>query len=365
MLLPSLRISGGVKEALRLAEEMQATGIDIAVAALWRSEHELDCPIVPVLPLSSFYAKRTTAPLQYPVLLLLFLWRILRLLCTSPKTRYVLFMTHFSTFPMAWLAPWLDWYCFNQDVEWMFIPDGIGRRLLRRFILATSRRASVITTNAYISGRYLFEDIRPVSQASIWATEFWIDPDSTPIADRDIDVVMLPRRGHMKRLDLYQEALAALKAASIRTAVMTPDSDIQASLAPIVPVCLLRPTNEEMRQLYGRSKIFLLLSDTEGFGLPPLEAMASSCVPLCRDSGGPRIYMDGALSSNLIPFETSVSEIVQRVQALLADPDSLTTLSHIARDRFMVGLNTTATERRQCLATLVNKLAETTSAARQ
>lgn len=354
MLLPSLRISGGNKEALRLAEELKSAGVDLRIVSLWRSRHELASPDVPVVHLSSFLADRSTAIIQYPLLLLYFLRYVF--VQTSPARghRNALILTHFSTFPLAWLTPHLNWYCFNQDIEWMFVSYGWKRTLLRKLILATSRRADVITTNGYISGLYRGEGVQPMGQASIWPPKSWLSGELR--AERDIDVVMFLRRGRMKRLDLYLEILPRMNEVGISSAVVTPDCEIQTAVAGCAGYCVLFPTNEEIRQLYGRSKIFLLLSETEGFGLPPLEAMGSGCVPLCRDSGGPRCYMDGPFADYLIPLNAPSSEILRRLQTLLADPVRLSKLSLESKLRFEAGLASTNLERRACITTLSQML---------
>jgi glycosyltransferase involved in cell wall biosynthesis len=290
-------------------------------------------------------------------LLLYFLFYVLIRTKSARGHRNALLLTHFSTFPLAWLAPHLDWYCFNQDVEWMFVSDGRKRVLLRKLILATSRRANVITTNGYISSLYQREGIRPLGQASIWPPKLWLSHER--LAERDIDVVMFVRRGHMKRMDLYLEILPQMNKVGISFAVVTPDFEIQATVVGLAGSCVLLPSDEEIRQLYQRSKIFLLLSDTEGFGLPPLEAMGSGCIPLCRDSGGPRCYMDGQFAGNLVPLDAPIPEILRRLQTLLSDPGRLSELSLEATRRFETGLLSTISQRKACIATLAQRLTKT------
>jgi len=350
MLLPSLRISGGVKEAVRLANDLAEQGVQIRIVALWRSEHELSCGSVPVEYLSSFSAKRSFAAIQIPVLLARFFLLLRQLERQDEMHGIVLFLTHFSTFPFAWLAPKLEWFCFNQDVEWMFVREGILRSVLRWFILATSRRSRVFTTNAYVESLYQQEGIRPVGRLSIWASSEWLT--SGVSQSRQIDVVMLLRRGHMKRLDLYIEALSLMKREGLSSLVVTPDEEIFALVTKGGSQCMLRPTNESLANIYQRSKIFLLLSDTEGFALPPLEAMGSGCVPLCRDSGGPRCYMTGPLATNLIPLDATTAQICATIQTLLGDTENLRRLSEIAREHFEAGYALTASERTERIASL-------------
>lgn len=347
MLLPSLRISGGVKEAIRLAEDLKNQAVAIQIVAMWRSKHELPCANIPVIYLSNLVARRSVAALQYPFLLLRFIVLLRRLYSSSERKKMVLLLTHFSTFALGWTSPRLNRYCFNQDVEWMFVKEGWRRSWLRAFILATSRRSRVITTNEFVENLYAQEGIRAVGCLSIWAPMAWLT--TGPASPRDIEVVMLLRRGSMKRLDLYFELLLQSNLASL---VITPDTEIFAKLADHGIKSVLRPSDAEIRAIYQRSKVFLLLSDTEGFGLPPLEAMGSGCVPLCRDSGGPRCYMVGPLASNLLPLQASTAEIFAKLRSLLSDPERLSALSEYAKRSFSAGFEVSLMRRNNCIITL-------------
>jgi len=46
------------------------------------------------------------------------------------------------------------------------------------------------------------------------------------------------------------------------------------------------PPQEEIPKIYQRAKVFLKLSESEGFSLPVLEAMASGCIVITKDMGG-------------------------------------------------------------------------------
>jgi glycosyltransferase involved in cell wall biosynthesis len=350
MPVPSLRLSGGNKEALRLAEELKAAGVNIRIVTLWRAEFELESPHVPVVHLSGKLADRSTAKFQYPFLLLRFLFYIFPQARSAGGQASALLLTHFSTFPLAWLAPHLDWYCFIQDAEWMFVPGGWKRSFLKWLILTTCRRSRAFTTNTYLKALFEREGIKLMGMLSIWPDSTWLTSDPWP--ERDIDIVMLLRAGHSKRLDLYFEILIRIKQSGLSSCVITPDSEIYTRTAGLGVEAFLRPTQDQFKSIYQRSKVFLLLSETEGFSLPPLESMGSGCVPLCRDSGGPRCYMVGPLAGNLIPLQNTSSDIFTRLQTLLADPAKLSALSEFARAEFADGAISSRERRKAYLATL-------------
>jgi glycosyltransferase involved in cell wall biosynthesis len=343
VLLPSLRISGGVQETLRLADALVHRGVSVRVLVFWKHNHESPLSNLPVYYLSDFMPRKTWAAFQFPLLLLRFMFYVSKLRKDPEWNFPALLLTHFSTFPFAWCAPGLRRFCFNQDLEWKFVPTPL-RALVRWLILFTSKRSGVITTNNFVSHSYIEAGVTPFAQVSLWASAFW--SAESPPPHRPFDIVMLLRHGAVKRPDLYFELLYLLrKETSLRCAVITPETALYNRVRSSVEHAQLRPSNQELRDLFGISKIFVLLSDTEGFGLPPLEAMGTGCVPFCRDSGGVRCYMHGPLAANLVPIAESTAEILARLQRLLSHPDELADLSRIARARFQDGLAESETER--------------------
>jgi glycosyltransferase involved in cell wall biosynthesis len=60
-------------------------------------------------------------------------------------------------------------------------------------------------------------------------------------------------------------------------------------------------TEEQKYTLYARSKFFLALSMSEGFGLPPIEAMAVGTVPIYLNAHG---YKENLVGLPIDPIET-------------------------------------------------------------
>jgi glycosyltransferase involved in cell wall biosynthesis len=156
---------------------------------------------------------------------------------------------------------------------------------------------------------------------------------------------MMLRKGAHKRLHDYHRfiELARGSGRELRLAVISPDAELIAAVRDSVSVSLLRPTLAQMRSLYQRTRCFVHLSEHEGFGLPPLEAMGAGCIPLCRDSGGVRAFMaTPELDGLLLPAQTSVAEVLQRGCELLDDPARLRDCSARAREIFRRGAEATA-----------------------
>ncbi len=347
--MPSLRISGGNKEVVRLVQELlEQGGTDAVIACMWKHPHEVETNGIPVIHLSDTIPVRGSALGQLPGIALGFR-RLIRRLQTGAHGQLHLLLGHYSTYLAVFLAPLLPRICFNQDMEWLFVRQGWKRSLLKRAILLTNRRSCVVTTNEFVTESYRANGVQPFGEASIWAEPRWLATSVS--ANRHIDVLMLLRGSGIKRLDLAREALSLFQARTrLRVAVITPDTAIADSISGDLAQVFLRPSDDDMEAIFARSRVFLLLSDVEGFGLPPLEAMGSGCVPVCRDSGGVRCYMHGEFHELLFPLDRPVEEIVDAVAERVRS-GSLPT-SAAAQQAFRDGLQASRASREDCLRRL-------------
>ncbi len=354
--VPTMRISGGNLEAVRLAGELRLRGVDARILSLWKhpnSIQRLDIPSIPDVPVT-YISQRTPNKLRAPfdLLFLLFTyWNYLRRIRRQSHGKIpAIVLTHYSTFFFAWFTPAAMRFCFLQDEEWLFVRKGIIRNLLRRFILTCCSHCKVITSNSYISRQICAAGIIPVAEAPVWADQGYLS--SSISEDRPIDIVMVLRKGYIKRLDLYEQLVPEIKKLlkNLSCAVITCEDDIVAEATKFADICLLRPSSEEMKNIFGKSKIFILLSEREGFGLPPLEAMGSGCVPICRDSGGVRCYMTGNLQANLVSLDAAPQVILGLLYELLLDKNRLQELSYECRKIFVAGAENAKRERNNALA---------------
>lgn len=86
---------------------------------------------------------------------------------------------------------------------------------------------------------------------------------------------------------------------------------------------------EEIRRWYQRASICVAASRREGFGLTPLEAMASGCVPVTSQAGAWPWIVRPELGS--IVATGAVAPLVTALSALVNAPEHLTTLAAMAR----------------------------------
>lgn len=311
IVVPALKITGGIKEIVKLALDARAAGADVRIVAMWRADNEVSCAPIPIDYVSQSLITKRRVLAEMPQV-------TVRLLGLVRDGRAAWLLSHYSTYVAAPFASAERLWFFVQDLEWTFVRPAF-RPPLRRFILACLRRGRVLAANDYLASALMSYEV-PVRQT----LPIWADPAFAGPIDgvRDIDVVMVLRRGSHKRLDLVLEVLAICRTRypHLRLAIITPNDEFVTELSrEALTTMLVRPSVDDMRNIYRRTHLFLLLSDHEGFGLPPLEAMGSGCVPMCRDAGGVRAYMQGSLRDNILPAKLDTAAIMNRVVDKLAD----------------------------------------------
>jgi len=348
VVLPSLKISGGIREAFRLGHDLCEGGLPASVLSMWDSPHPMECAL-PVTKLSGLRPRAIRAALDLPVLMVRFA-RWLRRRGGPPQ---VLVFTHYATLPLALLVPRRTRHFFVQGVEWNFVRGKVLSAMLRWIVVGIYRSGRIISANAFLSAQLRDAGLDVAFEAPIWA-----DPAFAGRVDanRDLDFAMVLRKGAIKRLDLYLRFIELARARGLRMVAITPEDEIADAVRGQVDVLLLRPDAEQMRSAYERSRCFILLSEHEGFGLPPLEAMGSGCVPICRDSGGVRAFMQDTDSKDrLLPLDMPVDAIFERAAQFVSDEQGWARASIAARACFDAGLRHVADARQQLAASLLRQ----------
>ena len=80
------------------------------------------------------------------------------------------------------------------------------------------------------------------------------------------------------------------------------------------------PDDDTLRRRYSGARLFLYPSRYEGFGLPPLEAMACGCPPITTDVGAVPEYAVDRGNALVVPVG-DVAAMVDRMHELLGDDD--------------------------------------------
>jgi len=81
-----------------------------------------------------------------------------------------------------------------------------------------------------------------------------------------------------------------------------------------------RPTQQELRNIYNRVSMFLAPSHSEGWGLPPCEAMMCGAAVLATDIGGHREFCINGVNSLLVAAKDP-GEMAKGASRLIADKE--------------------------------------------
>jgi len=99
---------------------------------------------------------------------------------------------------------------------------------------------------------------------------------------------------------------------------------LSATLPPGLPEQVRRyicPPRSEIAGIYGRHAIFVHTSFMEGWGLPPMEALACGCACAMTDSLGVRDFLDAGHLKRLRP-PGDVEGLVAQIESWFADPEA-------------------------------------------
>lgn len=353
MVLPALKISGGTLEALNLSNHFSSMGCSVNILAMWKTRNPIELDgnnKINLNFLSSFYTNVMLSLFQVPLICFNFVVFYLK----RSKNSDIWVFTHYSTAILLFFVPKHKRVFYVQDLEWEFIHSSFLSSLLKRFLLCCYKTSTIITTNSYLRRSLNGLGIKNVIEYPIWASAFFLT-NTSPY--KEYDVVMVLRKGKHKRLDLYFEAIKffRLNAPKISIAVVTTEESIMHSAQFFDVDVYLCVNHSKMREIYRTTKIFLHLSDHEGFGLPPLEAMGSGCVPVCRNSGGPSSYLSKYNGILLLDTSLSINQICSRVMELLDNSQELKILSNQMSALFSEG-QYALTVRANALTTLFKQI---------
>jgi glycosyltransferase involved in cell wall biosynthesis len=90
-----------------------------------------------------------------------------------------------------------------------------------------------------------------------------------------------------------------------------------------------RPAQERIRDIYASADVWLCASTTEGFALPPLEAMACRCPVVCTRCGGPEDFVREGENGFLVDVGDA-SAMADRTLTLLKDRERHARMSDAA-----------------------------------
>ena len=229
---------------------------------------------------------------------------------------------------------------FATHPEWFRWKEGLRRRLLTRW---SSERATLVLTVSQSARREIISHfgLPEVRVRCIYPGVASLNRTSTePREPMVLFVGSIFNRRHLPDLIRAFKPIArdhsAARLAIVGDNRTHPDEDLEAiaAAAGIASQVSVQPyvSDEELARLYGRARAFALLSEYEGFGHPPLEALGSGVPSVLVDTevarevcGDAALYVANgdiagvtAALNGLLFDETVRQRVLQAAPAVLA-----------------------------------------------
>jgi glycosyltransferase involved in cell wall biosynthesis len=215
--------------------------------------------------------------------------------------------------------------------EWFRMREGTRRRLMTR---ASARRAAMIITVSEFSKREIAE-LLGVDTAKIRVVPQGIEAPHIPAERNNPSPAAYEPRilyvGSIFNRRRVPDLIRAVAALARRHPTITldivgdnrtfPREDIDRSIAIHAPGGGVRwhryVSDEQLRELYARARAFAFLSEYEGLGMTPLEALASGLPPVVLDSAVARESLGDA--AVYAPLDPDIPAIVRALETALFD----------------------------------------------
>jgi glycosyltransferase involved in cell wall biosynthesis len=267
-------------------------------------------------------------------------WEQVRLSRTAARDHLDVFFAPAYTMPLRLQVPTvvaIHDVSFVVHPEWFRMREGIRRRALTRM---SARQARAVVTISEFSRRELVEEVGvPAERIHVIPPGVIVPTSASECGGRDERVLFVGtilNRRHVPDLIRSFSALARRRLHAtldlvgddrtypredLRHAIQSADLDGR--------ICWHQYVSEdELRDFYGRAKVFAFLSEYEGLGLTPLEALAARVPPVLLDTpvarescGDAALYVPlGNLAETARALEQALVDDATRVRLLAAAP---------------------------------------------
>ncbi len=234
-------------------------------------------------------------------------------------------------------------YLIQNDEPTSHITFGTQPAWAKPFLRAWARAgfsvpATRIAVSRYVAGRVGPERIQRViapgiEPAFIDAAARGDESLRTRAADARVGVGTLAHPGPIKGMTLAFDAFARLaQPDSVRCVAFDGANPafVPAQIETFSRVATTEHLHHDIASFYSYLDVFVFPSFVEGFGLPPLEAMACGAAVVLTDSGGVREYArDG--ENCLLVAPGDVEALARAIDRLIADPALRSRLAQAGR----------------------------------
>jgi glycosyltransferase involved in cell wall biosynthesis len=200
----------------------------------------------------------------------------------------------------------------TTDATWRLPMDAAWRLPLRK-IVVSKWLAGLARNHFGDSHVYLVPN-------SVDTNQFYAPPRGKQAVPT---VGMLYTDSHVKGADVALASLNQVRRQINNLHVVTFGAQPVSAQLPLPAWCEFhyRPRQEEIRHLYEKCDVWLCGSRSEGFHLPPLEAMACRCPVVSTSVGGPIDIIENGRNGYLVPIGDAVA-LADRVVDVLTFGDA-------------------------------------------
>jgi glycosyltransferase involved in cell wall biosynthesis len=124
--------------------------------------------------------------------------------------------------------------------------------------------------------------------------------------EKTFTILCLARSVQWKGFDDFLNAMAIVYKShkNIKLTIVSQENIV---INTVIPFIILKPSNDlELSKIYRNSDLFVFTSWVEGFGLPPLEALANGCPVVSTSCGGVDDFLINRYNSLLVPIKNPV-----------------------------------------------------------
>jgi len=303
ILVPTLGLTGGVKVILEHANRLAQRGHAITLIYPYILPQQANIPTI-VMGYLKKIRRKILHLAKYPevdwfhVEPTIKIMRVMTLTASSIPNADITIATANET------ADWLNTYPDSKGKKFYLIQayenwsrpidlvDATWKMPLQKIVIASWMKD--------FAQKKFGENVAGVVLNGVDTTTFYCQNSSRP--NNPIKVLMMYHKMPKKGID---DGLAAFQIAKQShpniTLEMFGAYHLPPAIKKVVTNYYYRPSINLLRQLYSNADIFLWPSREEGFGLPPLEAMACGAAVLSTDTGAIRDYAVDNISTLIVP----------------------------------------------------------------
>jgi glycosyltransferase involved in cell wall biosynthesis len=228
-------------------------------------------------------------------------------------------------------------YYLIQDYEPGFFRSGSSRKApsVQRALARASYHLPLhaCTISTWLQGRLRAETGREAEVVNDGVDTSLFTPGPAGSRQEGVRTVLFVGTRHPRKgLDSLLQALELLERRGCGLKLLIATQDRQISSAGPLPIEVVHPSGDrELAECYRRADIYVLASRQEGFGLPPLEAMACGIPVVATDCGGISDYAQDGVNCLIVPVG-DVEAMAGAIQRVLLDPGLAARLARAGRE---------------------------------